>query len=278
MDSKQHVAQVIREESSQYSVPDAIVEAVLDRLLPSIRMLPQHPEEADAARVGCSRIGGLPDLPSGVLWPCISAQPSSGRTHLAGQPLSFLMQLNLAEVSTLDKKQILPPRGMLYFFFRPVDLEDESDVIFATGSLSLRPLAPPVDLPQPDMFQGFALAPRLEWTVPFPYTLGLCEELVVEHLRLWDTLEGRVAEAQGFGPYYEPKHRLLGHPQLIQGPGLEEGTRLLLQVDSDCVFFDKGYPHTGMMWGDAGRIYYVIVDQELQSHRFEAANAFLEMS
>ena len=278
MDSKQHVAQVIREESSHYSVPDAIVEAVLDRLLPSIRMLPQHPEEADAARVGCSRIGGLPDLPSGVLWPCISAQPSSGRTHLAGQPLSFLMQLNLAEVSTLDKKQILPPRGMLYFFFRPVDLEDESDVIFATGSLSLRPLAPPVDLPQPDMFQGFALAPRLEWTVPFPYTLGLCEELVVEHLRLWDTLEGRVAEAQGFGPYYEPKHRLLGHPQLIQGPGLEEGTRLLLQVDSDCVFFDKGYPHTGMMWGDAGRIYYVIVDQELQSHRFEAANAFLEMS
>ena len=51
MDSKQHVAQVIREESSHYSVPDAIVEAVLDRLLPSIRMLPQHPEEADAARV-----------------------------------------------------------------------------------------------------------------------------------------------------------------------------------------------------------------------------------
>jgi hypothetical protein len=82
--------------------------------------------------------------------------------------------------------------------------------------------------------------------------LGLGEELVVEHLGLWDTLEERVAEVQGFGPYYEPKHRLLGHPQLIQGPGLEEGTRLLFQVDSDCIFFDKGYPRTGMMWGDAG--------------------------
>jgi hypothetical protein len=33
-----------------------------------------------------------------------------------------------------------------------------------------------------------------------------------------------------------------------------------------------------MMWGDAGRIYYVIGDEELRSHRFEAANAFLEMS
>jgi uncharacterized protein YwqG len=116
VDSKQYVAQVIREESSQYCVPDAIVEAVLERLLPSIRLLPQHPEEADAARVGCSRIGGLPDLPSGVHWPCASAQLSTGRTHLAEQPLSFLMQLNLAEVSTLDKKQMLPPGGMLYFF------------------------------------------------------------------------------------------------------------------------------------------------------------------
>ena len=62
-------------------------------------------------RRGCSRIGGLPDLPSGVLWPCVSAQPSTGRTHLAGQPLSFLMQLNLAEVSTLDNKQMLRPAG-----------------------------------------------------------------------------------------------------------------------------------------------------------------------
>jgi len=276
VDSKQHVAQVICEESSRYCVPDAIVEAVLDRLLPSIRLLPQGPEEADAARVGCSRIGGLPDLPSGVHWPCVSAQPSTGRTHLAGQPLSFLMQLNLAEVSTLDKKQMLPPRGMLYFIFRPVDLEDEAHVIFAPGSLSLRPLAPPADLP--DLYQRYALAPRLEWTVPSPFALGLGKELVVEHLGLWNKLEERVAEVQDFGPYFEPKHRLLGHPQLIQGQGLEEGTRLLLQVDSDCIFFDKGYPRTGMMWGDAGRIYYVIGDEELQSHRFEAANALLEMS
>jgi len=252
VDTKQHVVQVIREESLQYCTPDAIVEAILDRLLPSIRLLPQHPEEADAARVGCSRIGGLPDLPSGVHWPCASAQPSTGRTHLAGQPLSFLMQLNLAEVSTLDKKQMLPPRGILYFFFPPADL--------------------------PDLYQRYALAPRLEWTVPSPFALGLGKELVVEHLGLWNKLEERVAEVQDFGPYFEPKHRLLGHPQLIQGQGLEEGTRLLLQVDSDCIFFDKGYPRTGMMWGDAGRIYYVIGDEELQSHRFEAANALLEMS
>lgn len=47
-------------------------------------------------------------------------------------PAGFIIQRprarpsNLAEVSTLDKKQMLPPEGILYFFFQPVDLQDES--------------------------------------------------------------------------------------------------------------------------------------------------------
>jgi len=36
-------------------------------------------------------------------------------------------------------------------------------------------------LRHPDVYQRYALAPRLEWTVPSPYALGLGEELVVDH-------------------------------------------------------------------------------------------------
>jgi uncharacterized protein YwqG len=85
-------------------------------------------------------------------------------------------------------------------------------------------------------------------------------------------------------------HRLLGHPQLIQGPmelecqlasngircgGTEqdqkeaaalapgaEDWRLLLQIDTD----EDG---PGWMWGDAGRIYFWIKKQDLAARRFD---------
>jgi hypothetical protein len=63
-------------------------------------------------------------------------------------------------------------------------------------------------------------------------------------------------------------HRLLGHPKLIQSPGLADGTRLLLQADSDASRVGRGkHPETGMMWGDSGRLYYLIGEEQLKAHR-----------
>ena len=85
-------------------------------------------------------------------------------------------------------------------------------------------------------------------------------------------------------------HKLLGYPNIIQGemqlecqlasngiyigdstgynnpmiPSLKNGAmnwRLLLQIDSD--------DRTGMMWGDAGRLYFWILKQDLKNCNFD---------
>ena len=53
-----------------------------------------------------SKIGGKPYLPKDFTWP-----------YYQELPLSFLAQINLEEVSSLDKDKLLPDKGMLYFFY-----------------------------------------------------------------------------------------------------------------------------------------------------------------
>ena len=53
-----------------------------------------------------SKIGGKPYLPKDFIWP-----------YYQGLPLSFLAQINLEEVSSLDKDKLLPDKGILYFFY-----------------------------------------------------------------------------------------------------------------------------------------------------------------
>ena len=58
-----------------------------------------------------SKIGGKPYLPKDFVWP-----------YYQELPLSFLAQINLEEVKSLDKDNLLPDKGMLYFFY---ELETE---------------------------------------------------------------------------------------------------------------------------------------------------------
>lgn len=58
-----------------------------------------------------SKIGGRPYLPKDFVWP-----------YYQQLPLSFLAQINLEEVKSLDKDNLLPDKGMLYFFY---ELETE---------------------------------------------------------------------------------------------------------------------------------------------------------
>jgi len=200
-------------------------------------------------------------------------------------PLFFLMQINLSEVSPFDVAGLLPKAGMLWFFFHWTD-EFNSEVPFILHRKRIpRRLERrdwPADLPEESRFRGLELEPRLEWTIPSLADSGLAEDVYQQHYDFWEAVEERVSQVQGFGQpcMATPTHRLLGHPQLIQGPGLADGTELLLQVDSDPPRRLKGrHPETGMMWGDCGRIYYLIGEDELKTRRFaEEPWTFVEMS
>jgi uncharacterized protein (TIGR02996 family) len=86
------------------------------------------------APVGCSKVGGLPDLPPGFRWPpggdchAIYNDDTGGTDRLAG----FLAQVNFAEVAhTEAARRDLPEEGLLSFFcFQDIE-NDNPDAIGA---------------------------------------------------------------------------------------------------------------------------------------------------
>lgn len=59
-----------------------------------------------------SKLGGKPYLPADFAWPTYKSV-EDGITR----PLSFFCQFNLEKVKPYDKDNLLPARGMLYFFY-----------------------------------------------------------------------------------------------------------------------------------------------------------------
>lgn len=82
----------------------------LEQLLqPSIRLHAQA-VQADDIAIGASKIGGTPDLPASAAWP-----------EQNDIPMSFLAQIHLRDVTSLDARKLLPADGLLSFF---CDAED----------------------------------------------------------------------------------------------------------------------------------------------------------
>lgn len=72
------------------------------------RIVIEVDSEFDTQALGASRFGGEPDLPPDVEW---FTNPTTGA------PLSFVAQLNFAELKAFDIDNQLPDQGILYFFY-----------------------------------------------------------------------------------------------------------------------------------------------------------------
>src|ERR1043166_8909001 len=103
--------------SQQSDVGDALRRAGLSKYADQIQSLAKPCIRFSATRVaqesdlspGASKLGGLPDVPSGFEWPMYQ-----------DKPLAFVAQLRLSDVAALDVEQVLPGNGYLQFFY---DLE-----------------------------------------------------------------------------------------------------------------------------------------------------------
>ena len=272
---------------------------------------------------GRTRLGGVPLVGEGFSWPRRArTRERYGDEIRAGRPLTFVAQVNLAEVPPIGPSGgvlDLPRRGMLLFFCDEESLPyggpDDSDA-FCVAYLPLDPgdetetrLAevPEGLVDAGDSGGGWGMPgvvvldalPELALPAPFPdevRAMGLSEAEADAYWRLTEELEregARVpawaAEAAG-AARYPPVHRLGGAPHEIQNrmeaecelvrrgedphalpysrqqEVAEEANarwRLLLQVDSDDA--------AGLMWGDAGMLYYWIRDDDLAARRFERA-------
>ncbi len=256
-----------------------VADQLASGLTTSIRLKSEAVTEGKLA-VGSSRLGGTPDLAPGMSWPVCN-----------GVPMAFMAQIRLSEVSAHDPDARLPRSGVLYFFyeakeqkwgFDPKD-RDNWEVLYYDGDLdALQPASPPANLPKESRFRCCRVSFSTEISVP-PY-----ESVTVERLRLSDTESDAYLGLLEALERREPIHRLLGYPEPIQGDmqqecqlasngvntggvgeddarraDLQKGTtdwRLLLQIDSD--------DSLGTMWGDAGRIYFWIREQDLRNREF----------
>ena len=235
-------------------------------------------EEADCAP-GESRMGGAPDLPVGMEWPRTSG----------GVALTFIAQINFAGVHPFDREGKLPEKGMLWFFydcsdegmpwgFSPADADGWR--VFYGEDADLEPVEAPEDLEVTFDQARLTFEARIDlpgWESDLCADVELPEE---EEVNYYEWLEEREGSC----------NKLLGHSNTIQDGmelecefvtsglycgdpsgykkakalGLDKNAghwNLLMQVESN--------EELGMMWGDLGRLYLWITDEDLQARRFE---------
>lgn len=259
----------------------------VERLLMNTICLKSQPLGENKLPLGTSKLGGSPDLPPGVGWP-----------EWKGEPLSFIGQFRMPDVTEYDAEGVLPRSGMLYFFysasqetwgFDPADRGSWRVLYADVDSSKLVRTSAPATLLEDGNFSPCALTYGCEVTLPSLYSADMNNlELTEQEIDAYSELTDQLAVLRGEGK--EPIHQMLGHPLEIQGTrqlqcqlvsngiycgdpsgyedprveSLKQGVtdwRLLLQIDSD--------DNAGMMWGDAGKIYYWIRQQDLQARDFD---------
>jgi len=264
---------------------DAGLAARGPELLATVRpciQLKVSPADESQITPGTARIGGIPDLPAGAVWPV-----------WRDGPLAFIAQLNLSELASFQAAKVLPNSGHLYFFYHAeqktwgFDPNDRGSwhVFYAKPDAALARVKPPKDLNRDGRFRACVLEYREILTLP-PIESADIEafHLTEEQRDAYFDVYQSLSESNDASP-----SRVLGHPNPIQGDmqtecalvtgGLFVGDasgykdprraelqagardwRLLLQVDSEDA--------AGMMWGDGGSLYYWINERDLAAQDF----------
>lgn len=248
----------------------------LDRPSYRLRAAPA-PSSTDVA---ATRLGGRPDLAPDVDWPRRSN----------GSPLAFLAQIGLGDLPEIEGAS-LPADGLLSFFYDVASFvggfdPDDGDawrVLWQSPDALLEPRPFPDDLGEEHRFAPVWQVAEIENT-NVPWESSDIDVVALAPDQLFAYADVPVA-VSGIA------HRLLGHPDLLQGDmqlgcqlvtngipldrqgyrdprveELREGAtewRLLLQIDSD--------DDAAMMWGDGGRLYFWIREKDLAGRRWDQA-------
>ena len=219
-------------------------------------------ETTEPLPIGTCKYGGQPDVPEDFEWPM----------DKQGRPLSLMMQVNCAEIATLDKGHLLPSSGMLYFFYQVSDQPWDNStggarvLYFDVPNEQLHRATCPEALAEEECIPERPVQFTLHLSYPsFSDLLNNSDDkqYLVDH---WD--EYFVAYEHLGGDYLNEAlgiGLMLGHAQLIQDVIVDnsEDNVLLLQLTSDEINDD------GVMFGDCGSIYYYIFRQDLNARRFD---------
>lgn len=260
----------------------------------SIELLPT--DGPGKVELGSSKVGGKPHLPKEFEWYRYEGMNYDGVT--ARRPLSFLAQINLAEIADLDIDGVLPSRGMLYFFyeletmawgFDPKDRGCARVLYYEGGPAGLIETEPPGDLKADYLLPEIPISFKNRDEVP---DYEEFREQFGEGID-WDTYEEE-RTLRGCKASEEPEKvtKLLGYANLIQGSMLlecemadsgiycghpqelppEEWDRLRENSRDWRLLFQMGTVERDgfeLMFGDCGCIYFYIRGEDLAQRRFD---------
>lgn len=256
----------------------------------------KHQRTEGPLPLGSSKFGGVPHLPEGFLWYRFDGINFSDEKK--ERPLSFLAQINLADVTSYDEEKLLPDKGILYFFY---DLEtmawgfDPKDkgcarVFYYDGPISqLRETLPPADLDDDYELPELALQFSAKMNLPdFDGFTDYCNQEVD-----WDVYEEEQVKFGYDRSEIEEEIKLLGYADTVQGSMLakcelvsngiylgerypkmspEEQEQLKERSQDWTLLFQMGTIDEGdfeLMFGDCGYIYFYIRKQDLQARNFD---------
>lgn len=248
------------------------------------------PGSDSGSAVGSSRIGGEPDLPPGTPWPAKQ-----------GAPMAFVGQIRLEEAAPCDTAHLLPPAGLLSFFYDaaqetygadPADREGFRVLYFSGNVAGFQRQPPPQALAPAARYQPCAVTFATELTIAPSPPLEIAG--LVWSPEQQQRYEAATAAALGQQPS-GPRSQMLGFPTQLQddmrlgcqlashGVGMDAAAtdprtaaltpgaanwELLLQVDSE--------PAAGMNWADAGMLYYWVERDALRAGTMDNAWVVLQ--
>lgn len=242
-------------------------------------------------KIGKTKLGGCPDLTKKISW---------ATSKCDNKYLTFLGQINCEEVQKFDKEELLPKKGMLYFFFN-LDSGDDGKVIFSEEANELEKAVPPEEFKEQKksffqrLFTGKSKKRILEENqveIYNEYNIPSWDSLRLERIQKITKTDIKPINAFEKGIFedsYEKEetettsnHHLIGNYKGIQNEyhelnfidfeieDFEKMTvaeiekalkwKLLFQFDSD--------DNLEISWGDWGRIYFFIHEEDLKNKNF----------
>jgi len=233
-----------------------------------------------------SHVGGHPNLPDGVPWP-----------KRNGSPLGFLARLCLTDIQAAVPIDWLPKTGSLLFFY---DIENQPWGFDPSHRGSAAVLLVP-DTSQPvSTLNGEAMSglPRRDVALRSIKVPPPVDQDSIRAMNLSDKEADTLSELCDGVFQGEPKHQVSGFPSPVQSDEMElecqlvtnglycgdssgyrdpraqelkagaENWKLLLQFDGD--------DELGVMWGDAGIIYFWVEQHAARAGDFSNAGVILQ--
>ena len=247
---------------------------------------------AAGAEIVRSYLGGSPDLPPDFAWPSWN-----------GRDLAFLAQIELSAIAAAGAHGVLPPHGLLLFFY---DLARLPSGLSPSHRGSCRVVAVAGELERDERrspaLPTLPIEVSAELMLPGAWSFQAEElELSPDELDTWDALRARLALAQGVeleeaSAERFALHRLLGFPEEI-GREIEVDCELAsagLNADDADVYYESRAHHEAAartwrlllqlsaddslgLWTarEFERLYVCIRESDLRARNFDGAWAAL---